>query len=1125
MIYRLARKTTLNQRASKENYRSLLTELFWAIEGIQNFGQVGSGTHPSPGVESEDEEVRLLEFIYRFTLGGHSPHDLDISIPVDIPKNGISLEAQIEAFEVSSALCPNNDKEPIYEAGDMDVDMGEDLDKVAKVEASGTGEEVTGTRVPPKVADAPRGRPSDREDGAPSPEHKPPEEVKKLSPSAQVAAHLSSPPLAETTPGLVRRNNNLNHSSAITYSNPDGLKPHSPHHSSKSPTENPLPSRAIKPSTDRVKLLISDGVVKSSRTSLYVSPDYAQTLPPLPVHVINSRLLAAQAVVGVPSKPARRQGARSGLWVGSGGSEITKLGIRAQYSGVKSVLRKVDYHRNPNQPEVPRLNNILTSADWKMTRAIEIVERLKASRAWSYSQLKKPRTPSVPKAHWDHLLDEMVDFRQERRWKIATAFRLARQIVAWHASDSIGRKKLQITTSSKAIKKIPSNPDLVASKLEAHFEPELQSITSPDPQDKSISRISLELHTSNPSRPILSTDSTPGAEVDKSSVNTERNQSVPQDARRIFQQIKRYRIPIYETDPYETMIDPATLSLEGLCPPSNNYIMEHCKLNKLFGDLPLFGDLDTRSEKRADESSLYHGRITRVAPHLDSKPLLVSTLQPSRNYSRVQWRNLEPLAVEDYRDTSEPRADTGHHLSHLFAGRKTKEQKESNLDGKPLPPRSSCTLNRIEHLKWEPQEEELLGQICHAYGFNWKLVADILNSNSSRSMSDRLTPRDCYDCWMRLYPPSGETSVPGSQSVPLKSTDSHNSATPLAIASTSDSAELANNNLMNDDSVKRTTEEVTLFPNKRSARETALQCVSQRVKEKRAAAAPKLLPTDQPLQINLNSHETHTQPLRPYMSPLEMSALKAERDRQTQAALEMAKRQQQVQHESLLHQARVAAAAQIPIRATSVNISGPSSSNSPSRAVSQSVLPKVSQARNGAIPAVTIHRQTTTNHSRYPSRTPASHSSHNRVVSSPGPANSQEASPPENLSAVTSSTGAQPPILPQIPAIPQGFQNINSSPQSSPGPSAMNQTPRSGSPRNSSTLPNATLSHGLTQAQVTQYLHQHLQAQQHQHHAAEQHQAHLLQQHQAQPLQQLQQRQPQATPFTQQKPSVPPDRS
>lgn len=41
-------------------------------------------------------------------------------------------------------------------------------------------------------------------------------------------------------------------------------------------------------------------------------------------------------------------------------------------------------------------------------RAFEKIEQLKAEKAWSFRQPKKQRVGLVPKAHWDHLMDEMV---------------------------------------------------------------------------------------------------------------------------------------------------------------------------------------------------------------------------------------------------------------------------------------------------------------------------------------------------------------------------------------------------------------------------------------------------------------------------------------------------------------------------------------------------------------------------------------------------------------------------------------------------------------------------------------------------------------------------------------------
>ncbi|KAF9159697.1 chromatin modification- protein VID21, partial [Actinomortierella ambigua] len=88
----------------------------------------------------------------------------------------------------------------------------------------------------------------------------------------------------------------------------------------------------------------------------------------------------------------------------------------------------------------------LTTKDWKVAReelklmrAMQRIEALKAGNRWSFKQMKKHRAPPRTKTHWDHLLDEMrwmqVDFKEERRWKVATAYQVSRWVMAWHEAE------------------------------------------------------------------------------------------------------------------------------------------------------------------------------------------------------------------------------------------------------------------------------------------------------------------------------------------------------------------------------------------------------------------------------------------------------------------------------------------------------------------------------------------------------------------------------------------------------------------------------------------------------------------------------------------------------------------
>jgi len=114
--------------------------------------------------------------------------------------------------------------------------------------------------------------------------------------------------------------------------------------------------------------------------------------------------------------------------------------------------------------EVPKVAQVAFT-ELRLLRVLERIEQLKEAGKWSYRQPKKQRgVGNVSKTHWDYLLDEMVrcsfshtknhvpkafflkvwmrtDFREERRWKISVAYKLAGAVVEWHnAGDRQTRK-------------------------------------------------------------------------------------------------------------------------------------------------------------------------------------------------------------------------------------------------------------------------------------------------------------------------------------------------------------------------------------------------------------------------------------------------------------------------------------------------------------------------------------------------------------------------------------------------------------------------------------------------------------------------------------------------------------
>ncbi|KAJ7090301.1 hypothetical protein B0H15DRAFT_884540 [Mycena belliarum] len=107
---------------------------------------------------------------------------------------------------------------------------------------------------------------------------------------------------------------------------------------------------------------------------------------------------------------------------------------------------------NPVYTRVSRAPKCLNSKEWsvamaelRLIRALEQVESLKDAGRWSFRQPKKQRgVGGLTKTHWDYVLDEMkwmrIDFREERKWKLALAYNLSTAVLEWHCFGSLAER-------------------------------------------------------------------------------------------------------------------------------------------------------------------------------------------------------------------------------------------------------------------------------------------------------------------------------------------------------------------------------------------------------------------------------------------------------------------------------------------------------------------------------------------------------------------------------------------------------------------------------------------------------------------------------------------------------------
>ncbi|CAO3597127.1 unnamed protein product [Absidia cylindrospora] len=109
---------------------------------------------------------------------------------------------------------------------------------------------------------------------------------------------------------------------------------------------------------------------------------------------------------------------------------------------------------------------VLTTHDWnvaqnesKAIKTLQRIEHLKSTNMWSFKQLRRHTSVPRTKTHWDFMLEEMrwmrTDFKEERKWKIATAYMISRAVVEWHdtsdkPSSSAAHQHIPVSTTTDA---------------------------------------------------------------------------------------------------------------------------------------------------------------------------------------------------------------------------------------------------------------------------------------------------------------------------------------------------------------------------------------------------------------------------------------------------------------------------------------------------------------------------------------------------------------------------------------------------------------------------------------------------------------------------------------------------
>ncbi|KAM0793146.1 hypothetical protein ACM66B_000622 [Microbotryomycetes sp. NB124-2] len=805
------------------NRTQQLTRLYYAIKDKNRSQQLGAGLEGVvvPASAADDDDKKALQEFIRNHDTAESLARIDLSLPPMSPSPPpSSANASASAAASSSA---------------MDVDQPDQAQAKAS-SISGTA----GTLQTPKLLVNGAAAPSPDASGPAAP------------PTGNVV-----PAAATTSAGT---NNSVEGSAVASTSK------------TASPSNPPQPSLTISPSLIQQLTPTSPVPAAQPYSSMFgipeISYNYASTLPELPTDVVRTRFNSTSRRKGKEKAPPP--------------PDLYKMNIRAQHMGAKNFLGRGKI-----------VHNVMTTHDWgvaleelRAIRAFERVEQMKADKAWSFRQPKKQRIGLVPKAHWDHLMDEMrwlqTDFRQELRWKLATAHSLARAVKAWHKADPEARMKMQVkvvpplhldesgtgdgeSASSKPMSRQASSAtggmDIDADGSEdADGENEAKGDAGPPgdtadgeaPADSSLTTTAKATE-GVASQSGTSTNTRPGTPSTKQGGAATPADSQKQSSAAHVQNLIALRAPVFALGPETTIVDPQALS--DVDDPSLS-----ASLSAMFPDLPLYSDFllasDPSTEKRIEDSSAWAGRLTHVTKWLETKPLLVSTIQPGRMRKRGTWDSSTAHFLEDQKDLADQRETVPHTNSVLFAGPKPKPKEGADAITKPQEVPNAET--RAFTLHWAPEEDSRLLALVKQYGSNWNLIAEVFNTTTQRPSSDMRIGWDMFDRWNKLAGPDSKKVLPDGTEISVPPPE-YNPANDKSIKATQ---------FANFDGSKKRLRHLTVFD------------AMRKVQKKREVTAQKAPPPGLPRRINMAMHDSHNLPPRPQFSPMEWHAVKLEQDAQ-----------------------------------------------------------------------------------------------------------------------------------------------------------------------------------------------------------------------------------------------------
>lgn len=405
----------------------------------------------------------------------------------------------------------------------------------------------------------------------------------------------------------------------------------------------------------------------------------------------------------------------------------------------KDYLQSLFQYQAHNPPRAVPLKELLSSANKTLTTSnlfsssreildyqiLRRIYQLQNANRWSLRQLEKAAEPPLQITFIDHLMSQMksmrTDFRQERRWKIASARNLARNCAEWVASSPEKRLSLQVR-----VKKWPAErpltgepqpgignsvgttdspaPDITPSQgNEAENDSTFESFISPldvliNPNPASLFNLGFD-------DVILHLDHTSAYDS-------------------VIQELPEYD-PISKLHPADSYVSSATPPEPAVLPVSKMVT------GKLLSQAT--GPPRRRSRYDYDEEEQQLGTPRRQI----SEPSMSMPSTPGRRFNRDE---LPPEESE----VALFKAENKHIRDRLYFSQTFRPPSEFSM-----PPTSFFESRMSSQWFWE--EDQRLRVLVKEYSFNWSLISASLSQPSLFAAgADRRTPWECFERWMQL---------------------------------------------------------------------------------------------------------------------------------------------------------------------------------------------------------------------------------------------------------------------------------------------------------------------------------------------------------------------------------------